>query len=111
MKDYVGRATPLYFAKNLSENMAQTFYLKTGDLNHTGAIKSITLSDGSSQKTRKRNYCRNWVGQYGVATYSLRFDEFRMHRLHGRNGYCETNSNVARMKMLRHYCNPRQLWF
>ena len=39
LKNYVGRATPLYFAKNLSEKYGAQIYLKREDLNHTGAHK------------------------------------------------------------------------
>ncbi|MBO6201470.1 MAG: tryptophan synthase subunit beta, partial [Chryseobacterium sp.] len=39
LKNYVGRATPLYFAKNLSEKYQTQIYLKREDLNHTGAHK------------------------------------------------------------------------
>ena len=39
LKDYVGRPTPLYLAKRLSEKYGATIYLKREDLNHTGAHK------------------------------------------------------------------------
>ena len=39
LKDYVGRATPLYFSKNLSEQYGAQIFLKREDLNHTGAHK------------------------------------------------------------------------
>ena len=39
LKDYVGRPTPLYFAKRLSEKYNANIYLKREDLNHTGAHK------------------------------------------------------------------------
>ena len=39
LKNYVGRATPLYFSKNLSEKYQTQVYLKREDLNHTGAHK------------------------------------------------------------------------
>ena len=39
LKDYVGRATPLYYAKNLSNKYQTNIYLKREDLNHTGAHK------------------------------------------------------------------------
>ena len=39
LKDYVGRPTPLYFSKNLSEQFKAQIYLKREDLNHTGAHK------------------------------------------------------------------------
>ncbi len=62
LKDYVGRATPLYFAKNLSEKYGTNVYLKREDLNHTGAhkINNATRTSFTCQKTRKKeNYCRN----------------------------------------------------
>ena len=39
LKDYVGRPTPLYFAKRLSEHYGANIYLKREDLCHTGAHK------------------------------------------------------------------------
>ena len=39
LKDYVGRPSPLYFSKNLSEKYSSKIYLKREDLNHTGAHK------------------------------------------------------------------------
>lgn len=37
LKDYVGRPSPLYYAKRLSERYGAKIYLKREDLNHTGA--------------------------------------------------------------------------
>ena len=39
LKDYVGRPSPLYFAKRLSQQYGCKIYLKREDLNHTGAHK------------------------------------------------------------------------
>ena len=39
LKDYVGRPSPLYFAKRMSEQYGCQLYLKREDLNHTGAHK------------------------------------------------------------------------
>ena len=39
LKYYVGRPSPVYFAKNLSEKYGAEIYLKREDLNHTGAHK------------------------------------------------------------------------
>ena len=40
LKDYVGRANPLYFAERLTEHYGTAdIYLKREDLNHTGAHK------------------------------------------------------------------------
>ncbi len=39
LKNYVGRPSPLYHAKRLSEKYGTQVYLKREDLNHTGAHK------------------------------------------------------------------------
>ena len=39
LKDFVGRPTPLYYAKRLSERYGYNIYLKREDLCHTGAHK------------------------------------------------------------------------
>ena len=39
MKHFVGRPSPVYFAKNLSKKYGNDIYLKREDLNHTGAHK------------------------------------------------------------------------
>src|SRR5690606_14681061 len=39
LKDYVGRPTPLYYARRLSEAVGAEIYLKREDLCHTGAHK------------------------------------------------------------------------
>lgn len=39
LKDYVGRPSPLYYAKRMSEKYGCKLYLKREDLNHTGAHK------------------------------------------------------------------------
>ena len=39
LKDYVGRPSPLYLAKRLSDKYGCKIYLKREDLNHTGAHK------------------------------------------------------------------------
>lgn len=39
LKNYVGRPSPLYWAKNLSKHLGVKIYLKREDLNHTGAHK------------------------------------------------------------------------
>ena len=39
LRDYVGRPSPLYFARRMSEKYGCQLYLKREDLNHTGAHK------------------------------------------------------------------------
>ena len=47
LKDYVGRPSPLYLAKRLSEKYGTTIYFKREDLNHTGAHKiNNTIGQG-----------------------------------------------------------------
>ena len=38
LRDYVGRPSPLYFSKRLSEKYGYQVYLKREDLNHTGCL-------------------------------------------------------------------------
>lgn len=71
LKDYVGRATPLYHAKNLSSLYGTDIYLKREDLNHTGAHK-INNALGQTLLAKKlgknRIIAETGAGQHGVAT-------------------------------------------
>ncbi len=71
LKNYVGRATPLYYAKNLSERYQTQVYLKREDLNHTGAHK-INNALGQALLAKKlgktRIIAETGAGQHGVAT-------------------------------------------
>lgn len=71
LKDYVGRPTPLYFSKNLSEQFGAQIYVKREDLNHTGAHK-INNAIGqvllAKRLNKKRIIAETGAGQHGVAT-------------------------------------------
>lgn len=71
LKHYVGRATPLYFSKNLSDKYQTNIYLKREDLNHTGAHK-INNALGqvllAKKLCKKRIIAETGAGQHGVAT-------------------------------------------
>ncbi|WP_343608158.1 tryptophan synthase subunit beta [Chryseobacterium oranimense] len=71
LKNYVGRATPLYFAKNLSQKYNTRIYLKREDLNHTGAHK-INNALGqvllAKRLGKTRIIAETGAGQHGVAT-------------------------------------------
>ena len=71
LKNYVGRDTPLYFAKNLSEKYNTKIYLKREDLNHTGAHK-INNALGqvllAKRLGKNRIIAETGAGQHGVAT-------------------------------------------
>lgn len=72
LRDYVGRPTPLYFARRLTKAWggAQVF-LKREDLSHTGAHKiNNTLGQGllALRMGKKRLMAETGAGQHGVAT-------------------------------------------
>ena len=75
LKDYVGRPTPLYFAKRLTETLGGAkIYLKREDLLHTGAHK-INNALGQALLARrmgkKRIIAETGAGQHGVATATV----------------------------------------
>lgn len=74
LKDYVGRPSPLYHAKRLSDKYGATIFLKREDLNHTGAHK-INNTIGQillAQKLgKKRIIAETGAGQHGVATATV----------------------------------------
>ena len=72
LKQYIGRDTPLYFAKNLTNILkGGKIYLKREDLNHTGAHK-INNTIGqvllAHKMGKKRIIAETGAGQHGVAT-------------------------------------------
>jgi tryptophan synthase beta chain len=75
LKDYVGRPTPLYFAKRLTETLGGAkIYLKREDLLHTGAHK-INNALGQVMLARRmgkqRIIAETGAGQHGVATATV----------------------------------------
>jgi tryptophan synthase beta chain len=74
LKDYVGRPTPLYLAKRLSEIYNATIYLKREDLCHTGSHK-INNTIGQillAQRLGKQKIiAETGAGQHGVATATV----------------------------------------
>ncbi len=74
LKNYVGRPTPLYEAKNLSQQIGAKIYLKREDLNHTGAhkINSVIAQGLLAKKLGKTNViAETGAGQHGVATATI----------------------------------------
>lgn len=74
LRDYVGRPSPLYLAKRLSEKYGCKIYLKREDLNHTGAHK-INNTIGQILLARRMGKTRiiaeTGAGQHGVATATV----------------------------------------
>jgi len=104
LKDYVGRPTPLYFAKRLSEKYNAQIFLKREDLCHTGAHKinntigQILLAE---KLGKKRIIAETGAGQHGVATATvcaLKGLECIVYM--GEKDIERQAPNVARMKML-----------
>ncbi|KFL34460.1 MULTISPECIES: tryptophan synthase subunit beta [unclassified Sulfurospirillum] len=74
LKDYVGRPSALYYAKNISQELGAKVYLKREDLNHTGAHKiNNTIVQGLIAKKmgKKRVIAETGAGQHGVATATV----------------------------------------
>jgi len=72
LKDYVGRATPMYFAQRLTEHAGGAqVWLKREDLAHTGAHKiNNALGQGllTLEMGKHRLIAETGAGQHGVAT-------------------------------------------
>src|SRR5574343_372085 len=74
-RDYIGRASPLYYAERLSQHFGGAkIYLKREDLNHTGAHKinncigQILLA---KRMGKTRIIAETGAGQHGVATATV----------------------------------------
>lgn len=71
LREFAGRPTPLYHARNLSEKLGCKIYLKREDLLHTGAHKiNNTLGQGLLAKYmgKTRLIAETGAGQHGIAT-------------------------------------------
>ena len=104
LKDYVGRPSPLYLAKRLSEKYNTKIYLKREDLNHTGAHK-VNNTIGQILLAKRlgkiRIIAETGAGQHGVATATvcaLMGIECVVYM--GEIDIARQAPNVARMKML-----------
>jgi len=105
MKNYVGRPSPLYFAKNLTNKLGGAkIYLKREDLNHTGAHKiNHTIGEALLAKRmgKKKLLAETGAGQHGVAlatAAALMGLECEIHM--GAIDIKKQHPNVIRMKLL-----------
>lgn len=105
LRDYVGRPSPLYLAKNLTAKIGGAkIYLKREDLNHTGAHKiNHTLGEALLAKRlgKKKLLAETGAGQHGVAlatAAALVGLECEIHM--GEIDIKKQAPNVARMKIL-----------
>ncbi len=71
LRDYVGRPSPLYHARRLSQEAGHAVYLKREDLNHTGAHKinnALGQALLAQRMGKRRIIAETGAGQHGVAT-------------------------------------------
>ncbi len=104
LNDFVGRPSPLFYAKRLSEHVGSKIYLKREDLNHTGAHK-INNSIGQILLAKRMGYdeviAETGAGQHGVATataaalFGMKCKVFM-----GKTDYDRQMLNVNRMRLL-----------
>ena len=104
LHEYVGRPTPLYHAKRLSEAYHCKVYLKREDLNHTGAHK-INNAIGqvllARRMGKKRIIAETGAGQHGVAAATVcALMDMPCTIYMGQTDIERQSSNVKRIQML-----------
>ena len=104
LKEYVGRPTPLYYAKRLSKRYNCRIYLKREDLCHTGAHK-VNNTVGqillAKRLGKSRIIAETGAGQHGVATATVcALMGIKCVVYMGQLDIKRQAPNVARMKML-----------
>jgi tryptophan synthase beta chain len=104
LTDYVGRPSPLYFAKNISDEVGAKVYLKREDLNHTGAHKvNNVIAQGLMAKRLgyKKIIAETGAGQHGVATATIcALLDLECEIFMGAKDVARQELNVFRMKLL-----------
>ena len=104
LRDYVGRPSPLFLAKRLSEKYGCKIYLKREDLNHTGAHK-INNTIGqillAQRMGKTRIIAETGAGQHGVATATVcALMNMECIVYMGKTDVERQHINVEKMKML-----------
>ena len=104
LRAYVGRPSPLYLAKRLSETYGCKIYLKREDLNHTGAHK-INNTIGqillARRMGKKRIIAETGAGQHGVATATVcALMNMQCIVYMGKTDVERQHANVQKMQML-----------
>ena len=110
-REFIGRPTPLYFAKRLSEHLGGAkIYLKREDLCHTGAHKinnSLAQVLLARRMGKTRVIAETGAGQHGVATataaamFGLDCEVYM-----GTDDVARQSLNVFRMKLLGTVVRP-----
>ena len=111
LRHYVGRPTPLYFCRRLTEKVGGAkIYLKREDLCHTGAHK-LTHALGQALLARRlakpRLIAETGAGQHGVATATVAaWLGFDCEIFMGEEDMARQSPNVFRMKILKAKIRP-----
>ncbi|MDD4191063.1 MAG: tryptophan synthase subunit beta [Mangrovibacterium sp.] len=104
LKHYVGRPSPLYYAKRMSDRYQSHIYLKREDLNHTGSHK-INNTIGQILVARAlgktRIIAETGAGQHGLATATVcALMDMECVVYMGAADVARQESNVKKMRML-----------
>ena len=104
LQEYVGRATPLYYAERISKKYGADIFLKREDLNHTGAHKINNVIGQillAKRMGKTKVIAETGAGQHGVAT-ATGADTFDMECtvFMGAEDIERQKLNVFRMEML-----------
>lgn len=110
LRDYVGRPSPLYYARRMSQRYGCRLYLKREDLNHTGAHK-INNTVGQILMAKRMGKTRitaeTGAGQHGVATATVcALMGMRCEIFMGKTDVERQHANVERMRMLGAIVHP-----
>ena len=110
LRDYVGRPSPLYYARRMSQRYGCQLYLKREDLNHTGAHK-INNTIGQILMAKKMGKTRiiaeTGAGQHGVATATVcALMDMQCEIFMGKTDVERQHTNVERMRMLGATVHP-----
>jgi len=105
LREYVGRETPLYYAKELTKELAgPKIYLKREDLNHTGAhkINNVIGQLLLAKRMGKTNViAETGAGQHGVATATIAaLFNMKCRVFMGEEDIERQKMNVFRMELL-----------
>src|ERR1700748_3088531 len=104
LRDYVGRPSPLYLARRLSQSAGHPVYYKREDLNHTGAHKinnAIGQALLATRMGKRRIIAETGAGQHGVASATAcALLGLECHVYMGAEDMDRQALNVVRMRLL-----------
>ncbi len=104
LRDYVGRPTPLFYARRLSDSTGAKIYLKREDLCHTGSHKLNNVIGQTllaKRLNKKHIIAETGAGQHGVATATVcALMGLPCTVFMGEKDVDRQQPNVMRMKML-----------